>query len=471
MAADVTRPGVTPGGQAQRLLAGYLGTTMRLSDHISVHGRLPAVGAPTIVGAVRRSGLVGRGGAHFPTAVKLESVAAGRGPRVVLVNGAEGEPVSAKDQALMSWVPHLVLDGAAVAAEAVGANRVIVAARRPADDVMAAAVDERRSLGLDRVVPQVVTTPNRFLAGEESALVNFLTRGPLLPRFVPPRPYERGVDGRPTLVSNVETVAHLALIARWGPEWFRQVGRPAEPGTTLITAGGAVAHPGVYEVARGARVSEVVHAAGGLATSVNVLLVGGYAGTWVPAAAVWDRPLSEEGLAPAGGVLGAGVVMALPEQACGVAETARIVSYLAGENAGQCGPCIHGLDAIAGVLDELTRGRARSDAVDRLRNWSWQVVGRGACHHPDGAVRLLNSALKVFATDLSAHRRGQPCRFARNSTSLAAAARGAAPATAAGPPTAAGSPTGGGPAASAPPAAGPPGWSGGGSPRRAGRRR
>jgi len=418
VAADATWPGTAGPGEVQRLMAGYRGRALSLSEHLAVHGRLPATGAPTIVGAVRRAGLIGRGGARFPTAVKLESVAAGGGQRVVVVNGAEGEPVSAKDQALMASVPHLVLDGAAVAAQAVGAHRVIVAARAPADSVIIRAVEERRSFGLDGVVPEVVTTPNRFLAGEESALVNFLSGGPLLPRFVPPRPYQRGVGGRPTLVSNVETVAHMALIARWGPEWFRQVGSPSEPGTTLITAGGAVARPGVYEVARGVRVSEAVEVAGGVTTSVAVLLVGGYAGTWVPAASAWDRPLSEEGLAPAGGVLGAGVVMALPEQACGVAETARILRYLAAENAGQCGPCIHGLDAIAGVLEELAAGRARRDAVDRLRNWSWQVAGRGACHHPDGAVRLLNSALKVFATDLSAHRRGQPCPYARNASSL-----------------------------------------------------
>jgi NADH:ubiquinone oxidoreductase subunit F (NADH-binding) len=422
LATDPTAPGIPVAPSLPRLLAGYRGHPVDLRTHLSVHGPLPALAPGVLVDGVRRAGLIGRGGARFPTAVKLQSVASGRGPRVVVVNGVEGEPVSAKDRCLLGRAPHLVLDGAVAAAGAVGAVRVIVAVRPGARGTVATAADERRRSRMDRVQPEIVATPERFLAGEESALVNFLSGGPLLPRLVPPRPYERGVDGRPTLVSNAETLAHLALIARHGPQWFRQVGTPAEPGSTLVTIGGAVRDPGVYEVARGVRVADALSRAGGATASVQALLVGGYAGTWVPAPAVWEAPLSEEGLAPAGGVLGAGLVIALPVEACGIAETARILRYLSDESAGQCGPCVNGLAAIAGGMEELAFGRPPRDTVDRLRKWAWQVSGRGACHHPDGAVRLVTSALKVFAGDLASHRRHQPCPYARRATVTAAPA-------------------------------------------------
>lgn len=399
-----------------RLLRGVSGDGRPLSlrQHIAVHGPLPpgTGNRPdgTLIDAVRRSGLCGRGGARFPTAVKLASVAGGKGRAVVVANGAEGEPASAKDRTLLTRTPHLVLDGAAVAARAVGAAKVVVAVNPAGAAVMEAAAAERASYGGDPVTPVVVAVPDRFVAGEESALVNFLNRGPGLPTWVPPRPYERGVGGKPTLVSNVETLAHLALIARRGPEWFRAVGTATEPGSTLITVGGAVRRPGVYEVARGVRLVDALDGAGGASSPLQALLIGGYAGCWVKAAAVWDAPLSDEGLATFGGVLAAGVVTAFPAGSCGIAETARIMSYLAAHSAGQCGPCVHGLAAMAATMDQLARGQARRDSVERLGNWAWQVTGRGACHHPDGSARMVTSALKVFSADLAEHRQGRPCR-------------------------------------------------------------
>lgn len=416
-----------------RLLRGAKpdGAALTLREHVAVHGPLPPGGGrgadEDLIETVRRSGLCGRGGAAFPTGTKLASVAKGRGKRVVVVNASEGEPLSGKDHFLLSRSPHLVLDGAVVAARAVGASRIVVAVKPRSAGSLEVAVEERAAYAVDPIVPEVVTTPSRFIAGEESALVSYLNGGLGLPTFVPPRPYERGVGGKPTLVSNAETLAHLALIARFGEAWFREVGTPAEPGSTLVTISGAVVRPGVYEVARGVQLGEAIEQAGGPARPLQALLVGGYAGAWVDANRAWAAPLSTQGLAPLGGVLAAGVLLAFPKEACGVAETARIASYLATESAGQCGPCVNGLDAIASAAAELARGSARRDVVERLGNWAWQVTGRGACHHPDGAARMIASALRIFWADVAQHRDHRPCAYASRRSEPGAADATTAP--------------------------------------------
>jgi NADH:ubiquinone oxidoreductase subunit F (NADH-binding) len=206
-------------------------------------------------------------------------------------------------------------------------------------------------------------------------------------------------------VQNVETLAHLALIARFGADWFRGVGTPQEPGSMLVTLAGAVRSPGVYEIAIGSPVSEVLAAGGGPAAPLRALLIGGYFGTWVDAAAADDAPFSAAGLGELNVGVGAGLVIALPARACGLVETARIARYLADESAGQCGPCVLGLDAIAGQLERLAMGAEPDLAL--LERWVGQVgSGRGACKHPDGTVRMIASALEVFSREVEQHERG-----------------------------------------------------------------
>ena len=161
--------------------------------------------------------------------------------------------------------PHLVLDGAAAAAACVGARTIVIAVNRSATSAhgsLARAIAERgRSGGQARF--ELVTPPDRFVAGEETALVQWLNGGPAKPAFVPPRPYERGVRGRPTLVQNVETLANIALIARYGPDWFRELGSESEPGSMLVTLGGAVGRPGITELESGLPLRAALERAGG----------------------------------------------------------------------------------------------------------------------------------------------------------------------------------------------------------------
>lgn len=341
---------------------------------------------------------------------------ADRRSAIVVANGAESEPASAKDLTLLGRAPHLVLDGIALAAAAVSAGDAYLcvgSAARHLAGQLEAAVAARRQAGYDEVPVRVVAVPPGYVASEETALIHFLNGGTAKPTFVPRRPFERGVGGRRTLVNNVETLAQMALIGRYGADWFRAVGTAAAPGSALFTVCGAVARPGVYEAALGTPVGGLVEGAGGArqpVQPVQAILAGGYFGAWLPAAAV-GLPATDRDLRAAGASLGAGVIAVLPASACGLAETARVARYLAGESAGQCGPCVNGLPAIASAMEQIAFRGGGARAHQALTQLIALVEGRGACHHPDGAARLVASALRVFADDLRRHRSG-PCRNA-----------------------------------------------------------
>lgn len=316
--------------------------------------------------------------------------------------------MSAKDRTLLAAAPHLVLDGAALAAEAVGAREVVLAVKRSAwsaHESLLRALAGRR----EPVAMRVEAVPDGYVAGEETALLRSLNGGPAKPVLVPPRPFERGLGRRPTLVCNVETVAHVALIARHGPAWFRELGPADQPGSALVTLGGGIERPGVYEVALGTPLEQVIDAAGGRRVPLRALLVGGYHGSWLTPEAVASARLDDRSLGEWGAGLGAGVLVALPADACPAAEVARVVAWMAGQSAGQCGPCVHGLASIARGLAALVAGAAGREVIARLERWSGQVDGRGACRHPDGVVRFVRSALVVFAEELEDHRRHGPC--------------------------------------------------------------
>ena len=403
-----------PGASAlPRLLAGaHADRALSLAEHLHRHGELPLRqrrgAVDELIELVDASGLQGRGGAAFPVGRKLRAVAAERGRPRVLANGAEGEPISGKDAVLLAHVPHLVLDGAAVAAAAVGAREVTVAVGAPqALAAVGSAIGERTRRRLDKISFRLVRVPDRFVVGEETALVNWLNGGPAAPTFTPPRPFERGVGGAPTLVQNVETLAHLALIARFGVDWFRALGTRAEPGTALVTLSGAVRQAGVYEIPLGLPLVDLLARAGGPSAEIDAFLIGGYFGAWISAEQARTVALLDADLDRLGASLGARAIFALPQSACGIVETARVARYLAQESAGQCGPCVNGLDAIASALGRLAaRENDRGTPDARLERWLAQVQGRGACRHPDGAVRLVESGLRVFAAERDRHARG-----------------------------------------------------------------
>jgi len=228
-------------------------------------GYAPGLDGEPLVEAIESAGLRGRGGAAFPTGVKLRSVAGRPGPRYVVANGEEGEPASVKDRWLLRARPHLVLDGLLRAARLVDAERCYVFISDPGSVTsVSAAIDE---LGEGAPVPvEVVTTEPRYVAGEETAVVRAINGGPALPLDKPPRPFESGVAGGPTLVANVETLANIPWISRHGSAEYRTAGTERSPGTFLFTVSGACERPGLHEVPLGVRLGDALVPASGPTT-------------------------------------------------------------------------------------------------------------------------------------------------------------------------------------------------------------
>jgi len=409
------KPESAPGGAARqaaglpRLLPA---APEDLRAHLARYGPAPYRNQPgALIADVEASGLTGRGGAAFPVYRKLAAVARAGvrsghlqgGRTVVVANGAESEPASRKDELLLQLAPNLVLDGLQLTAEAVGATEAHLYLHHAPGPQILRALAERAARGLDRLPVSITQAPPRFLAGQEAAVVNRIGGGPALPTFQPPRVSERGLGGAPTLVQNVETLAHLALIARYGPRWFRAVGTAAEPGSMLTT----IYHPDgmvhVREAAIGTPLSTLL-ASG---ADIQAWLVGGYHGTWLPMPDAAGITLDNASLRRFGAAAGAGVLAALPSDRCGLTEAARVTGYLAAESAGQCGPCLNGLPRLAGTLTRLAQ-RERDPRlpaeVDRIAG---QVTGRGACHHPDGTARFVRSSITNFSDEVRLHLAGQ----------------------------------------------------------------
>lgn len=375
-----------------------------LAAHRSQYGDLPRPGLDELLALVESAAVRGRGGAAFPFATKLRTAARGRRRPVVVVNLAEGEPASSKDTALALTRPHLVIDGAVVTARALGAREVhvVLPGERPqVVDAVTRALAERD----DRVRTSTHVTSGRFVAGQARAVVELVSGRDGLPvtGWVP-EPVS-GVGGRPTLLSNAETWAHVARWVLLGQRGYAGLGTPGEPGTTLLTwslagAGTAAATSApatVLEVPFGSRFRDVLPPA----AADRPVLVGGYHGAW----ATWDTLASARVSVPQlrqlGVPLGAGVVLSAEE--CPVDVSLRIVSWLAGQSAGRCGPCTRGLPALAA---ELTAAASGTGDLDRVRELAGLVTGRGACAHPDGTARLVRSVLTAWPEELAEHARG-----------------------------------------------------------------
>jgi len=389
-----------------RLLAGLDADhpTANLARHRQVHGNVTAAAnREQLRRELEAAGLRGRGGAGFPTHIKVASLGKRRSP-VVVVNASEGEPLSRKDAVIMARVPHLMLDGAIGVALAIDADRVIVYLhddRAEAYTQMQRAVAERS----DTVSIEIKAGPARYIAGEASAAVAFLSGGAALPTRKPPQPTEKGVGGRPTFISNAETFAHIALILRSGAAWFRSIGVASDPGTMLLTVSDGSTHI-VVEAPTGTPITHVVEGVGASLDRSSAVLLGGYAGTWATPHTLAARTLDRDVLAKDGLSLGVGQIALLPTEACYLRETASLTRWLAGETAGQCGPCVHGLPDIASMMHRIATSATRTEDTDTLLRWADLVDGRGACGHPGGVSRLVRSAIALSPEHLHQHHLG-----------------------------------------------------------------
>ncbi|MCV7423155.1 hypothetical protein H7K45_21610 [Mycobacterium yunnanensis] len=350
---------------------------------------------------VDRSGLLGRGGAAFPFAVKLRTVRdAGRAgrPTMVLANGEEGEPASAKDKWLMRHRPHLVLDGVRLAAHIVSAQRAHLYL---SDTASADALRDALSTARVDVPVDVVTVEGGYVAGEETAAVRAVDGGPPKPTDKPPRPFEQGVGGHPTVVANVETLANLPFLLRHGADAYRAVGTSASPGTFLATVSGAGLPPALYELPHGVALTDVLDHHGVSTDGVTGVLMGGYF-TGLLNTDVLDATLDHESMRRLGSGLGCGAVAVLTDE-CPVAVAASVMAYFDRENAGQCGSCFNGTAAMSAVTTALRDGRATPEDLVRLERWSVVLRGRGACATLDAATNVAATVLRHFPQVVSNH--------------------------------------------------------------------
>jgi NADH:ubiquinone oxidoreductase subunit F (NADH-binding) len=395
-----------PAADGPESLEGYVGRV----------GHSPPLSGEQILAELRASGLQGRGGGSFPLWRKLEAALESGDEPLLVINCSESEPASRKDWTLCSFRPHTVLDGAAAIGRAVGAGEVVIHLHGWASEPRAALRHALRERGSPPDDPRwrLSYGPGGYVSGEASAIARYLHSGVALPLFSSAPLARRGPSGRPTVVSNAETAAHVAAIVRSGASQWRAVGTAGAPGPHLVTLSGAVARPGtVLEVGAQTSIGELLRH-GGVVEPPQAVLVGGYAGTWIDGEAAWHIPWSAEGLRRAGAARGCGLIGVLPHDRCGIAETARLVTYLAGESAGQCGPCVHGLPVLAEGMTAVARGSGARRALRHVRRTAEALPGSGACAHPDGVVRLVHSTLEVFGDDLIRHRRRKPCRVSHH---------------------------------------------------------
>ncbi|SCK44344.1 NADH-quinone oxidoreductase subunit NuoF family protein [Streptomyces sp. WMMB 322] len=393
-----------------RLLAGLgtgAGWTRRLErvGHLTVHGTMPELRLEELVDLAENIDLRGRGGAGFPFAKKLKAVIESAHRRqqaraAVVVNGSEGEPSCLKDTALLLFTPHLVLDGAMLCARALNSDEVSVAVTRP--DVERSVRDAVAERGPEGPRIRVVRMPERFVTGESSSIVSGLNQLPVLPSGSGVRASDAGVAGMPTLLSNTETFAQLAVGARLGALDFRNVGLPTEPGTVLLTVSGDK----VVETPTGAPLPYILGLCG--IDPGQGVLIGGYHGRFLERDSCWQARISRDSLEAMGSTLGAGAVLALPEGTCPVGEVELVARWMAEESAGQCGPCFLGLPAIADTIAWAADGGGM-EALEAIRARTKGVKKRGACSHPDGTARFVESALESFAEDFEEHALGSGC--------------------------------------------------------------
>ncbi|CAN5772587.1 NADH-ubiquinone oxidoreductase-F iron-sulfur binding region domain-containing protein [soil metagenome] len=396
-----TWPGLTP-----RLLRSVPGVE-DLADYRAGGGYQPLADADALLEQIDLSGLLGRGGAAFPVAVKLRTLrdASRRGlDTVIVANGEEGEPASVKDRWLMRHRPHLILDGLRLAARIIGAKHAHVYVSDPRSAASFESALTQLGGTVDGLTVSIRVVEPGYVAGEETAAVRAINGGPAKPTDKPPRPFEEGVGGLPTQVSNVETLAHLPYLHRHGSQAYRAEGTSGSAGTFLVTVTGGGQPAALYEIPYGVAVTDLLDRHGIAADRVRGVLMGGYFAGLLNSE-ILDATLDHEAVRRLGSGLGCGAISVITDE-CAVAVAASVLSYFDRENAGQCGSCFNGTAAMAAVAEALRDGVATGDDVTRLERWSVVLRGRGACATLDAATNIGASLLVNFPQEVAQHLKG-----------------------------------------------------------------
>ncbi|TXI36614.1 MAG: NADH-quinone oxidoreductase subunit NuoF [Mycobacterium sp.] len=378
-----------------------------------------------VVDTVKDSGLRGRGGAGFPTGAKWSFIdQKSAKPRYLVINADESEPGTCKDMPLLLNAPHFLVEGAVIAAYAIGARHAFVYLRGEVAGVLRrlqGAVAEAYEAGylgtnildsgydLDLIVH---AGAGAYICGEETALLDSLEGRRGQPRLRPPFPAVAGLYACPTVVNNVESIASVPPILANGVEWFRSMGTEKSPGFTLYSLSGHVTRPGQYEAPLGITLRELLEYAGGVRAGHELKFwTPGGSSTPLLTAEHLDVPLDYEGMASVGSMLGTKALQIFDETTCVVRAVRRWTQFYAHESCGKCTPCREGTYWLAQIYERLETGAGRSDDLDTLTDIADAILGKSFCALGDGAASPILSSLTYFRAEYEAHLSGAGCPF------------------------------------------------------------
>lgn len=373
---------------------------------------------------LKASGLRGRGGAGFPTAVKLGFIPRSKpGQKYLICNSDEGEPGTCKDRDILRYNPHQLLEGMAIAAYIIGATVAYNYIRgefwEPFER-MEAALAEAHAAGFLGVNIQgsgiEVTIHNvlgygAYICGEETALMESLEGKKGQPRFKPPFPANFGLYGKPTNINNTESLASLPVILEKGGAWFQALGRPNNGGTKIFSVTGHVNQPGNYEVPLGTPFKTLLAMAGGVRDGhqLKAVIPGGSSVPVLPAEVIMACDMDYDSLSKAGSMLGAGSVIVMDETTCMVQVLARLSHFYYEESCGQCTPCREGTGWLARMLHRILHGEGRMEDLAALERVAGNIMGRTICALGDAAAMPVQSFLKHFRAEFIAHIENKSC--------------------------------------------------------------
>ena len=413
------------------ILKGLDGTNWRLKDYESRGGyqalrRILAENIPpaAVIDELKKSGLRGRGGAGFPTGLKWSFMPKGyTGQKYLVCNSDEGEPGTFKDRDILRYNPHIVIEGMAIAAYAMGITagyNYIHGEIFEAYDRFEEALEEARAAGYlgDNILGRGFKFQlhahhgyGAYICGEETALLESLEGKKGQPRFKPPFPASYGLYGRPTTINNTETFAAVPWIIRNGGEEFLKVGKPNNGGTKIFSVSGDVQCPGNYEIPLGTPFSKLLELAGGMREGrrLKAVIPGGSSMPVLPEEIIMATDMDYDSIAKAGSMLGSGAVIVMDETRCMVQCLLRLSYFYHEESCGQCTPCREGTGWLWRMVKRIEEGKGLPGDLEQLNRVADNIQGRTICALGDAAAMPVRAFIKHFRHEFEHHITHKTC--------------------------------------------------------------
>jgi len=414
-----------------QILAGLDGNNWRLADYVQRGGYealkkilTEKITQDQVIADLKASALRGRGGAGFPTGLKWSFMPRQfPGQKYLVCNSDEGEPGTFKDRDILRYNPHIVIEGMAIAAYAMGATvgynyihgEIFEVYKRFED-----ALEEARQAGLlgDNILGSGFNFQlhahhgyGAYICGEETALLESIEGKKGQPRFKPPFPASFGLYGKPTTINNTETFAAVPWIIRNGAQAYLECGKPNNGGTKIFSISGDVTYPGNYEIPMGTPFSKLLELAGGVrgGKKLKMVIPGGSSAPVIPANIIMDCTMDYDSIAKAGSMLGSGAVIVMDETRCAVKSLERLSYFYFEESCGQCTPCREGTGWLYRMVHRIEHGQGRQEDLDQLDRVAGNIMGRTICALGDAAAMPVRGFLKHYRDEFAYHIEHKTC--------------------------------------------------------------